>query len=75
MWRWAPAGSCGTRSDNTETHKTRTQGWHGHKTGDASLVQALAKGVNTERGLKACLRNAAVLREDVVLRSEQDPAT
>lgn len=61
-----------TRSDNAGVHRTRTEGRHRHRPRDASLVPSSAKGVKTEHGFKACVRNAAVLKEDTILYFERD---
>lgn len=60
-------------SQTTLRSTKRTQGRQGHRTGDASLVRSLVKGVKTERGLQACLRKPAFLKEDTVLYFEHDP--
>lgn len=63
----------GRRGQTTLCSTKRTQGQQGHRTGDASLVRSLVKGVKTKRGLKACLRKPAFLKEDTVLYFEHEP--
>lgn len=52
---------------HSQTTLRSTKRVHRDTTGDASLVRSLAKGVKTEHRLKACLRNTALLKEDMVL--------